>query len=121
MKKKPKINSRQKGAAGERELAIYLRERGYAGARRGQQFKGGTDSPDVVVPGLDDFHIECKRVEAGNPDKWLAQAIRDARSDQVPVVMHRKSRGDWMVILRLDDFLNLVLTKGLKPCPLPKT
>ena len=44
--------SRDKGKAGERELASKLREYGYD-ARRGVQFHGGPDSPDVVgLPGI---------------------------------------------------------------------
>jgi hypothetical protein len=35
-----KINSRAKGAAGERELANYLREQGWKKARRTQQYAG---------------------------------------------------------------------------------
>ena len=40
-----KINSRAKGAAGERELANYLREQGWQKARRTQQKKKDTLSP----------------------------------------------------------------------------
>ena len=36
-----------------------FREAGFE-ARRGQQFSGGTDSPDVVVTALPDFHWEIK-------------------------------------------------------------
>ncbi len=104
------INSRQKGAAGERELANFLKERGHV-ARRGQQFSGGSDSPDIVCSTLAGFHIECKRVEAGNPYIWLAQAKRDAGANKTPVVMHRKNKQEWVAILRLEDFLNLV--KGI--------
>ena len=53
------INSRAKGAKGERELANKLKEYGY-NCRRGQQFNG-LEGEDVV--GLDYIHIECKRVE----------------------------------------------------------
>lgn len=98
------INSRAKGAAGERELAAFLRERGFE-SRRGQQFSGTPDSPDIT--GLPGVHIECKRVEAGNPYVWLDQAIRDAGADKTPVVFHRKSRRDWIAVVRLDDFLKL--------------
>lgn len=108
------IHSRNKGKRGELELARLLRERGYT-ARRGQQFKGTPDSPDIV--GLDGFHVECKRVEAGNPYKWLEQAKADAGEDQVPLVVHRKNNQDWITILTLDDFLNLLVTIGMAPCP----
>lgn len=106
------INSRNKGKVGELELAAFLSEHGYT-AKRGQQFHGGADSPDVVCPTLDGIHIECKRVESGSLYKWLEQAKNDAGEGKVPVVMHRKSREDWVAILPLEDFLNLFLTKGL--------
>lgn len=92
---------------GERELAEFLRQAGYAGAARGQQHKGGGDSPDVICPGLGSFHIECKRVESGNLYAWLDQATRDGVG-KVPVVMHRRNDRDWVAILPLTDFLNLM-------------
>lgn len=101
-----RINSRAKGKAGELELAAFLTERGCS-ARRGQQFSGGSDSPDVVCPALAGFHIECKRVEAGNLYAWLDQATKDAGT-KTPLVAHRRNRRDWVVVLRLDDLLKLV-------------
>lgn len=106
------INSRAKGANGELELKDFLKEHGYPEARRGQQFHGGAGSPDVVCPGLEDFHLECKRVEKGQLYDWLAQAERDAGPDKVPLVAHRRNRKEWVAILRLEDLLNLILTKG---------
>lgn len=102
-----KINSRAKGAAGERELANYLTTHGFA-ARRGCQFSGGPDSPDVVCGDLHGFHIECKRVEAGNLYNWLAQADRDKGDGQVPLVCHRRNGKGWVAVLPLEDFLKLV-------------
>ena len=106
------INSRQKGAAGERELAAFLVERGFE-ARRGQQFHGGGDSPDVVtnIPGV---HFECKRVEKGNLYDWLAQAERDVggpEGEKIPVVAHRRNKKEWVAILPLDDLLTLLRIK----------
>ena len=100
------MNSRAKGKAGELELAKFLREHGFDEARRGVQYSGGGDSPDVV--GLPGFHIECKRTERGSLYDWLAQATRDAAADRVPTVAHRKSRQEWVAILRLEDFLDIV-------------
>lgn len=102
-----RINSRAKGAVGERELAAFLTSHGFP-ARRGQQFAGGPDSPDVVCERLDRFHIECKRVEAGNPYNWLAQAERDKGDGQIPLVCHRRNGKGWLAVLPLEDFLNLV-------------
>ena len=111
VKPKKRINSRQKGAAGEREFAHALAEHGHT-ARRGQQFSGGTDSPDVVCDTLPEVHFEVKRVEAGNLYKWMKQAKRDA-GKKMPAVAHRKSKEDWVIVLTLTDFLDLMLYKGL--------
>lgn len=98
------MNSREKGAAGERELAGILKEYGYE-CRRGQQFCGANGDADVV--GLPGIHIECKRVEKLNLDAAMDQAIRDARADKIPAVFHRKNRKEWKVTLRLNDFMKL--------------
>lgn len=100
------MNSRAKGKGGELELAAFLREHGFE-ARRGVQYTGGSDSPDVV--GLPGYHIECKRVENGNLYTWLDQAKRDSSgTGKVPMVAHRRNRREWVVILPLDDFLNMI-------------
>lgn len=100
------MNSRAKGKRGELELSSFLRDHGYA-ARRGQQFSGGNESPDIVTD-LPNVHVECKRVEAGNLYTWLAQAVRDAGAGKTPVVMHRRNDEEWVAILRLEDFLELI-------------
>lgn len=105
---KKKINSRAKGAAGERELANFLKEYGIE-ARRGQQFKGGADSPDVVADSVfSDIHIECKRVEAGNLYVWMDQAKRDAAEGKKPMVVHRRNNEEWVAIVRLADLIELL-------------
>ena len=95
------MNSRAKGAAGERELAKKLREYGYE-CRRGQQFCGANGDADVI--GLPGIHIECKRVERLNIDDAILQAIRDRREGEFPAVFHRKNNGKWMVTMLLDDW-----------------
>ncbi len=97
------INSRAKGAKGERELANKLKEYGYK-CRRGQQFSG-LEGEDVV--GLDYIHIECKRVEKLNVEEALKQAKRDAKDNQMPAVFHRKNGEKWKVTMQLDDWINL--------------
>lgn len=102
------INSRTKGAVGEREFATLLTERGI-NARRGQQFAGGQDSPDVKTD-LSGIHFEVKRVQAGNPYVWLKQAIRDAKSN-LPVVAHRKNNQEWIAVLRMKDLIDLLIMR----------
>lgn len=101
------VNSRNKGAAGERELARELARIFRCSARRGQQFSGSPDSPDVVtsLPGI---HFECKRVEHFNLYDALDQATRDAGADKVPVVCHRRNLREWVLVCRLDEVAHLV-------------
>lgn len=103
-----RLNSKQKGKRGELELAHYLSDRGFP-SRRGQQFSGGDESPDIIVESLPDIHFEVKRIEksTGIYD-WLAQAINDAGDKKMPVVVHRRSRQPWICVLQIDDFLKLV-------------
>lgn len=96
-------NSREKGKRGERELAAKLREHGYD-CRRGVQYQGGPDSPDVI--GLPHIHIECKRTEHLHLYDSLDQSRRDARgSGDIPAVFYRKNDCDWVVIMYLEDFM----------------
>ena len=98
------MNSRQKGARGERELANLLKTYGYD-ARRGQQFSGANGDADVV--GLPDIHIEVKRVEKLNIDNAMAQSIRDARDGEKPAVFHRKDRKQWLVTMPFTEWIEL--------------
>lgn len=102
------IDGRAKGARGERSAAQAWAEAlglDPATCRRGQQFAGGTDSPDVVHP-LANIHLEVKRVERGNPYQWMEQAVRDA-GGKIPLVLHRRNRQDWLAIVRLSDVQRL--------------
>lgn len=100
-KAKPK-NSRQKGKRGELEAAHEFQRYGYE-ARRSQQFAGINNDADVV--GVPYIHLEIKRVQALNLDKAMAQSERDAKENEIPVVMHRKDRMPWRVTLNFEDFM----------------
>lgn len=102
-------NSRTKGAVGEREWANVLKEHGYE-ARRGQQYKGGSDSPDVI--GLPGIHQEVKRVEKFYLYKSLDQSKRDAADAEIPIVVHRMNRKPWVVIMDAEDFLKMYKDAG---------
>ena len=98
--------SRDKGKEGEREIARILREHGYEDARRGVQYHGGGDSPDVV--GLPGVHIEVKRAEKLSIYEALDQSIADAAPGEIPVVFHRRNKKPWLAILRLEDYLTQI-------------
>lgn len=95
------MNSRSKGKRGELEASKEWARVIGGTARRGQQFSGGKESPDVVCS-QENLHLEVKRCEVGNPYVWMDQAIRDA-GDKVPVVLHRRNGRDWLLIVRLED------------------
>lgn len=106
------MNSRDKGARGERDLANFLKDHGYVGAKRGQQYCGANGDADVE--GLPGVHIECKRVEKLNIDAAMEQSDRDSYADSIkhgfrviPTVFHRRNGKKWKVTLWAEDFLNI--------------
>ncbi len=101
------MNACQKGKRGEREWRDELRTRfGLTEARRGRQFSGSDESPDVVG-GWPGTHAEVKRVESLNIAKAMDQAIRDCGSN-IPYVAHRRNSRPWLITLRVEDLLDFV-------------
>lgn len=98
------MNSREKGARYERELAAKLRGYGYEG-QRGQQYCGINGNADVT--GLPGVHIEAKHVERLNIYDAMEQSKRDAKPGEVPVVMHRKNHHETLVTMRFDDYMEM--------------
>ena len=102
------VNSKQKGARFERELAGWFREHGYE-ARRTAQYCGNTgDASDVV--GLPGIHIEAKHQETMRLYEWISQAKRDAEAGgkgNLPAVFHKKNYAEILVTMTLEDWFNL--------------
>jgi hypothetical protein len=103
--KRMSSKSRRKGCRGELEAAAELRRLFGVEARRGRQYQGCDDAPDVQA-GIVGVHFEVKRVEALRLYPSLEQAIEDAGAN-VPVVLHRASQEPWVAIVRLDDLPRL--------------
>lgn len=101
------VNSKQKGARFERQLASKFREYGYDDARRTAQYCGNTgDASDVV--GLPGIHIEAKHQEAMRLYDWIAQAKRDSEgTGKLPAVFHKKNNAEILVTMTLEDWMNL--------------
>jgi hypothetical protein len=99
------INSRRKGKNGELAFVKLLEEHGFL-ARRGQQFRGGHDSPDIhcELP----YHWEVKNTERLELEAAYHQAVADCPPEKTPVVAHKRNRGEWMVTLSARDFLALL-------------
>lgn len=107
------MNSRKKGARGELEAAKAWSLVMGGKARRGQQFSGSADSPDIVSD-YAGIHLESKRVEQGNPYRWIEQAVADAGT-KVPVVLHRRNHESWLMIMRLTDVPRFLLEASFGP------
>jgi len=94
------VNSRKKGARGEREVRDVLRSHGITARRDGRL-------DDDLDHGLDGYHLEVKRRERYDLDSWLEQAERDAQ-DRVPVVVFRKSNQPWRAVIDFEYLLELI-------------
>lgn len=126
-----RINSRQKGKRGEREAAKFLQSLGIV-ARRGQQFSGGKDSPDVVTE-LENVHIEVKfgvkGMDLGTNLLAMAAAQSQAESGGKKwVVLWKPRRACWRLTFDFHGYAATVfgvagiryaldMLEGRVPCP----
>ncbi len=92
---------REKGRRGEVEVVKILQAHGIT-AKRGMVF---LKEPDVItdLP----IHVECKRAERTEIGKWMAQSVEQCRG-KIPTVVHRRSREDWLITMKFEDFLNII-------------
>ena len=99
--------SRNKGKAGERELATLLAQvTGHDVRRRVRQHDGDSD-----LEGLPGWSIECKRYASASPALvavWWAQACRQARrTGTLPVLLYRLDRGQWQAVWSADHHTSM--------------
>ena len=101
------INSKQKGARFERQLAGIFRDYGYKDSRRTAQYCGNTgDAADVV--GLPGLHVEAKHQERMQLYDWMAQAKHDAQANgNLPAVFHKKNNAEILVTMPIDAFMQI--------------
>lgn len=100
------VNSKQKGARFERQLASRFREYGYS-ARRTAQYCGNTGLASDVV-GLPGLHIEAKHQETMRLYEWMSQAKRDSEgTGRLPAVFHKKNNAEILVTMTFEDWMNL--------------
>lgn len=97
------VNARNKGKRGELEFCQAFESVTGIPMKRNwtQSFAGGGKcNPDVK--GFDRAHFEVKRTEAVHFFKWVGQVLSDC-AHRIPVIAHKRNRGDWWVMLRLED------------------
>ena len=100
--------SREKGKRGEREAAAELGAILGVDARRGVQYQGGPDSPDVVLPGVP-IHVEAKRTERLLLWAAVDQAKAEAGAGETPIVWHKPNRRDSVVIVETSRLYDLAV------------
>jgi len=100
------INSRRKGKVGELEAAALLRSLFGWAARRRQQFSGKAGDDDLMVDQTPGLFWEVKREERLNLHQAVKRAAEDA-GRRCPVVLHRKSRSEWLLTIRVQDLPRL--------------
>lgn len=103
------VNSKQKGARFERQLAGIFREYGYSDSHRTAQYCGNTGQAGDVE-GLPYLHVEAKAQEKMRLYDWIAQAERDSQAGggkKLPAVFHKKNNHEILVSMRLDDFMKI--------------
>jgi hypothetical protein len=99
--------SRRKGCRGEREAAAEIARLFRVEARRGRQYCGDPEAPDIrtAIAGV---HFEVKRCEALRLYAALEQAAADA-CQNVPLVLHRANGRPWVAIVWLEDLPRLAV------------
>jgi hypothetical protein len=95
------LNSRAKGKRAELSARDVLRLHGYT-ARRGVQYNGCADAPDVIsnFP----WHIEAKHVEKLNIWAALQQAEKECGTKR-PCLFFKRNRSEWYIAFRAEDIL----------------
>lgn len=101
------INSRRKGKVGELEAAQFLRETFGWTTQRSVQHSGTADSADLRVEQTPHCWWEVKRHERLNVPKTMRVAISQS-GRRAPVLMHRPSRSEWLLTIRVVDLPILV-------------
>ena len=108
------INSKRKGASGERAWVQVLQEHGYTAKRTGfHQSQQGHDAPDVTCHDLP-IHWEVKNTERCQIRDWLSQAAGDCKEYQIPVITWKSNNREWVAILTAKDLLKIIQTCDLK-------
>lgn len=109
---KPRINIRQKGAKGERQLATQLNAivnalllkhglpipaKPVIQRNQNQSAVGGNDLSNTFS-----LSIEVKRQENLNVEAWWRQCCYAAeRNQEFPVLVYRQNNGPWRVVINL--------------------
>jgi Holliday junction resolvase len=107
------INSKQKGARGERAWRDKLREHGYD-AHRSCQYSGKSpDGTSADVHSELPFHFEVKHCERWPIQDWISQAKSDAQRSGLPwIIAAKRNHAPFTVMMDADTFFAMLADRG---------
>jgi hypothetical protein len=97
---------RQKGKRVERAAAARWRSITGGPARRSVQYCGSDGTADLIAQ--EGLHIEVKGRKAISAVRFHDQAKSDAKPGALPIVLMKEDRGDFLIMLCLDDLPRLL-------------
>lgn len=95
-------SERLKGVRGEHEVRKLFEEHGFD--VRGLEGLGD----HYASRGRIRLHLETKRQERLRIHEWMHQAETEAPGGTTPVLVYRRSRDDWHVVMSLDEFFEIL-------------
>lgn len=113
------FRSKGKGDKFERDLAAFFTEKLGVRVMRSlytndPMTRKGKGNSDLI--GLPEIALEAKRSERFNVHEAMAQAATNVSGDEMPVVVHRRSRQtleESHVIIKLEDFVKIYRKWGV--------
>jgi len=101
-------SKRAKGKDFERQVAQDLRDANLdPNARRMMMSGAMEDLKSDIITSLP-IHIECKRQESWNVEKYYEQAISGKKQQEMAIVVMKKSRKEAMALLSWKDLVYLM-------------
>lgn len=110
-----------KGTSFETLVKNYLNNKGFKNARRAV-LEGGQDKGDIhgVASSTRQVCIQCKNQRSFDLSGWLNATVEQAKrlGDALPALVVKrpgkgdKAVGDTYVVMRLDDFVDLIQEAG---------
>lgn len=99
-------SQREKGKRVEREAAKSWSRAVGGAARRSAQYCGMDGTADIIA--TDGVHIEVKGRKQIAAIRFWEQARDDAIDSNVPIVLMKEDRGQFFVLLQLEDLQRLM-------------